>query len=62
MWSPDAAELDEGDGAQLNALRLQALPDGGAAVRGVGLHGRGRQAVADGQHDALPASRSRRTA
>ena len=24
------------------------------AVRGVGLHGRGRQAVADGQHDALP--------
>lgn len=56
MWSPraDAAELDEGDGAKLNALRLQALPDGGAAVRCVGLHGRGRQAVADGQHDALP--------
>lgn len=50
----DAAELDERDGAKLNALRLQALPDGGAAVRGVGLHGGGGQTVADGQHDALP--------
>lgn len=56
MWSPAPTRQNwmKGTGPSSRPLRLQALPDGGAAVRGVGLHGCGRQAVADGQHDALP--------